>query len=137
MANIWKELRYFKKKEFEDPDKIDYELLMLLDKFRAWVRKPINIHCAYEKRDNPSSQHNYGRAVDCHIVGLSLFDQMMAALKFCDWTGVGVYPDWNSPGLHLDIRNIKPPKKKKTWMKKNGSYIALSEKNILNYVINK
>ena len=102
----WKTILFFnpEKDKFGDPGKMDYRLLKALDRLRAYADKPIMIHCGYESR--PMGYHPRGMAVDCHIVGLSLFDQFILALRFKDFTGIGVYPFWNNPGLHLDIREV-------------------------------
>jgi len=112
----WITLKYFNPifDKFGDAAKMDYCLLVALDALREYVGKPIVIHCGYEARQT-GGQHPLGRAVDCHIVGMSLFDQYMNASRFSVFTGIGVYPWWNSPGLHLDNREIPPLNPRSLW----------------------
>jgi hypothetical protein len=51
------------------------------------------------------SQHYLGRAVDFHATGVPLVDAWLIAERIPSFKGIGVYPDWNSPGLHCDVRN--------------------------------
>ena len=117
---IWDKLRYFvKAEEWGDPDKINGFLLILLDEIRhrASLINPdayIIIHCGYELTGHSdNSQHYIGNAADFHFVGISLFRayvlivETIKELQVNDKVGLGVYPDWNSPGFHLDIRRKK------------------------------
>jgi hypothetical protein len=94
-------VRYFKREEFGDPDKIVDELVFALDDLREWLGKPIHIHCAWEDRPG---YHGTGEAADIHIEGLSLIDQWIAVERFSQFNGIGLYPHWNNPGLHVDVR---------------------------------
>lgn len=100
----WK-LKYFKPSEFKYPEKMSDELLIYLDKLREVVDNPIIIHSDY--RPNDKGQHGLGLAVDIHIKNMHVIDQFLCAEKTGLFKGIGVYPTWNNPGLHLDIRNDK------------------------------
>ena len=90
-----------------DPFMMEKDLLVKLESFRAYVKKPIVIHCGYELSGHSSaSQHGLGTACDLHVTGMSLLDQFLAAELF-GFNGIGVYPCWNNKGLHLDIRADK------------------------------
>lgn len=98
----WGTIKYFKSSEnFGRPDKMNYLLLVLLDNLRGFIGRPITIHCGYEDRGN-SSYHCRGMAVDCHA-DMDLIDFYISASRF-DFGGIGIYPWWRSPGLHLDVR---------------------------------
>jgi hypothetical protein len=100
-------LRYFTRDEFgADYAFLDPLLLRRLDELRERVRVPIVIHPhpmggAGRAAD---SQHPLGRAVDCHAVGIVLGDFWLAAERDPWLRGIGVYPYWTNPGLHLDTR---------------------------------
>jgi uncharacterized protein YcbK (DUF882 family) len=125
---IWDVLQHFGKHEkWGDPDKMNPALLVLLDKLREIIGKPIIIHCGYDTDGHaPSSQHYVGNAVDFHIVGLPIeqaHEAMQGALHMLgllDRVGLGIYPFWNSPGFHLDVRGEAA-----RWGRlKNGTYVA-------------
>ena len=106
MDYLWESLKYFKPSEFRYPDEMikRFYFLQRLDEFREFVGKPIIIHSDY--RPNDRGQHGLGRAVDIHIVGMNIIDQFLCAEKSGLFSGIGVYPCWNNPGLHLDVRNL-------------------------------
>ena len=118
----WSIIKHFKQEEFgEGTENLDQNLIWLLDEFRDAIGKPIKIHCAWAKSGHsPNSYHYKGQAVDCHIEGLSLQDQFMYALRFGAWKGIGIYPLWKNPGLHLDIR--KTPLAVMWWQNIAGLY---------------
>jgi len=35
--------------------------------------------------------------------------------KQVGFTGIGIYPDWNRPGMHLDVRTDRQPGRPATW----------------------
>ncbi len=94
-------------------------LLEALNKFRKLVNKPVIIHCAYRCpawNADPqvggvvNSYHTLALAADLHVEGMGL--QVMAALaKKSGFRGVGLYPNWNPPGIHVDLGPIR------TWIK--------------------
>lgn len=126
-------MRYFRNSEFNDFDMMNTEFLRLLDEFREFVGKPVIIHSDYREGDG-SSQHHLGLAVDIHIKGLDVLDQYLLAEKF-DFSGIGVYPCWNRPGIHIDIRKGQRAR----WLAYNSGngqqYTALNSENIMRYVI--
>jgi len=121
--DIWDRLTYFKKEEpWGDPARVNGLLLILLDTIRGIMVSPFVIHCAFEARGTPS-EHTKGNAVDFHVTGLA---PKIAAMKLLecfndlhviDHVGFGVYPDWNNPGFHLDVRGYRA-----RWGRINGVY---------------
>jgi len=99
----WRRVDHFSPKEnWGDPNEMDQRIVFELDALRGFVGRPIVIHCGYEERTT-GGYHPMGLAVDCHIVGLNLLDQFLVASRF-GFKGIGAYPWWNNPGLHLDMR---------------------------------
>jgi uncharacterized protein YcbK (DUF882 family) len=132
---IWKNLRYFTEKEkWGDADKMNPVLLLLLDNLRKKVGKPFVIHCGYEEGGHASgSRHYTGDAVDFHINGMSFpeaMDSLLKALhetdffgkKAAEYVGLGIYPDWNTPGFHLDIRGYSA-----RWGRIDGEYVSFEK----------
>ena len=128
----WKEIKYFKPQNpWGDVSKVNPDLIYLIDEFRAYVGKPFILHNAYEKSGhNDDSQHYLGLALDGHFVDLHWMDQFLLAMKFGKFNGVGVYPDWNNPGLHLDIRQNKNDTNS-TWVRYKGKYYPVNYSNIM------
>jgi hypothetical protein len=57
---------------------------------------------------------------------MSLVDAYLAVEKLGLFNGVGLYPFWNNPGLHVDLRQ-KPAR----WGRNAaGIYVALNDKFI-------
>ncbi|OHD53938.1 MAG: hypothetical protein A2Y33_12265 [Spirochaetes bacterium GWF1_51_8] len=72
------------------------------------------IHCLWEKSGHTAnSKHYTGIACDFHLTGcgfLSAYElvrQFLEEVNLADSTGWGLYPDWNYPGFHLDLRGKK------------------------------
>jgi hypothetical protein len=103
----WSALRHFTPGEFGvDADLMHPVLLLGLDGLRERLGRPILIHPdpATELGHVVGSQHPRGRAVDCHAPGLPLLDFWLAAEATLAFSGIGIYPYWANPGLHVDVR---------------------------------
>ena len=102
--NDWEMITHFNKNEnWGDAHKMSLTLVYTLDRLRQYIGKPIVIHCGYELRDF-GGQHPLGNAVDCHCIGMDLIEFFIAASRFTEFKGIGIYPNWENPGLHLDVR---------------------------------
>lgn len=132
---IWDKLRYFKKSEpWGDPGKMNGFLLLILDEIRhraGLINSDayIIIHCGYEtKGHSEKSQHYKGNAADFHFIGISLMQayvlivETLKDLQVLNLIGLGVYPDWNSPGFHLDNRGSKAG-----WCRIKGKYLSIEK----------
>lgn len=134
---LWMPLDYFKLSEaWGDPYKMHPLLIFIMEKFRmalpngCWIK----VHCGYKEGGHTKNSFHYkGRAIDFHIVGCSLLEAERHLIKFLkrpmlfdnkthcllNYVGLGIYPDWNDPGFHLDIRG-----KKASWSRLGGQYVA-------------
>lgn len=126
---FWDEIEYFDKDEnWGDWRKVNPYLIKFLDKFRKLVGMPVYINNAYSAGSghNKKSKHYLGEAADIHIKGMNVVDQYLMAEKCGLFNGIGVYPFWNNPGLHVDIRT-KPAR----WGRNAaGVYVELNSKFI-------
>ena len=106
---LWRQVKHFSPDatidNWGDPYKMDVNLVFGLMEMRIYTGRAILVHYGCEKR--PSGYHPPGMAVDINIVGLHVVDQFIVAGRFEVFNGIGVYPWWNSQGLHLDTRPIK------------------------------
>src|SRR5215471_5092460 len=99
-------VRYFRPEEWAPLEPIDSDLVYAVDNWRAELGASVVIHEAYAEDGHVhDSQHYVGRAVDLHVVGRSLVEAWLSAESHPTFTGIGVYPYWEHPGLHLDIRH--------------------------------
>jgi len=119
----WAKINYFNpEEEWGDPEQMSYLLLIRLDSLRERAGKPIIIHSGFASSGySPNSYHYLGMATDLHIEGLSVLDQYLLAEQE-GFGGIGVYPYWSSPGLHLDTRSDGPTR----WARVDGSYVSLT-----------
>ena len=129
----WDKVNYFSPKEkWGDVNKVNPQLIYFVDEFRHFVGKPFILHNAWaDGGHSKTSEHYKGNALDGHFEGLSWLDQFLLAMKFGKFTGVGVYPDWNHPGLHLDVRELNNDDVKHTWLRYKGDYMAVDHHNIM------
>lgn len=130
----WSTIRHFKRVEFrKDPDRVLWEVVQLMDEMRDAARVRCFIHVAWDSSGHADhSSHyavssDYASAVDFHFEGMSVFDQWLFAERF-PWMGIGIYPSWKNPGLHVDLRHPgheHPNLGRRWWRDFAGSYHAL------------
>lgn len=125
----WGKIRYFSPREnWGDPERVEFWLVFLLDCLREFIGCPIVVHCGTQGIHTKGSYHYVGKAVDCHAVGISLLDFYLAAERF-PFGGIGIYPCWNNPGLHLDIRPLREGEPGARWGRIDR-YVALNQEFI-------
>lgn len=127
----WGRVRHFQRAEFRyDPDRLEPDVVYLLDEMRDAIGKSIVIHVAWDNEGHVADSSHYtltrdfATAVDFHVVGVPLLDQWLFAERF-PWNGLGVYPYWEHPGLHCDLRRIgrdHPHLGKRWWRDAHGQY---------------
>lgn len=128
---LWDFITNFKDTEpWGVPSSMNGLLILLLDKIRdRFGDCPFNIHCGYESAGHVEhSEHKRGNATDFHIKSsLSLPEQtsrlqmILADLQVHDRVGLGIYPDWNNPGFHLDVGGFG------RWGRIGNTYVGLDE----------
>ena len=160
--------------EFENPHKMNTELVIGLGLTRDWIKRPMSftqtvsgtvIHPHGDAVNVWSNSHAKGslHKYDCDHVrtaeigsvvkkpeapGLAqdwdcgikdseeLFDLYLTLERLNYWEGIGLYPHWNRPGFHTDIRSTKHPSARARWFRiKDGSYFPLTWANWKSKVI--
>lgn len=81
-------------------------LFVKLQRFRTAIGRPIYFNCLNEGKHSKSSQHYEKNAADIRIGGKGAirWNTMCEIAIDCGFKGIGYYPFWNKPGLHLDDR---------------------------------
>ena len=101
------------------------------------IDKPIIIHSSY--REGDPRYHGKGEAVDIHIKGISLLCAYALANESGLFGGIGVYPKWNNPGLHLDMRPERArwgcwtptdPKRKNIYVPLDSAFLERIDNNV-------
>ena len=105
------------KEKWGDPMKVVKELVMRLQTMRSMCAKPVILHTVYATSGHlEHSQHYLGRAADLHIKGLPLSIQLYYAIR-AGFHGIGVYPYWEHPGLHCDVRRLEDGYPNHMWLR--------------------
>lgn len=125
--------------QFTNFDKMDWGTLRLLEqmvkdahKYHGW-----NVRINSDYREGDKGNHGKGIAVDLVFYkekpgDVPLLEQLLFALRY-PWGGIGFYPYWNAPGIHVDSRPTES-RREIWWRKKSGEYVAgdynLTEANL-------
>ena len=141
MKTNWLKVNNFERKEWRyKPDIVLPELVYLVDNLTDFIKRAFSksafciIHQAFEATGHENNSLHYPngngkvRAVDLHFETISLINQYLSAERF-PFTGIGCYPLWRNPGLHLEIEDgiIVPGKR---WMKTSAGYVGISSETI-------
>lgn len=132
----WTTIKHFAREEWRhDPDRISPDLVMLMDQMRDAAGVPIWIHVAWDGEGHVADSGHYTTsrelavAVDFHFEAWPLLQQWLFAERF-PWNGIGLYPHWQQPGLHVDLRRIGREHAdlgRRWWRDRDGTYKALDE----------
>lgn len=124
----WSALRYFRREEFgPEANQLDAPVVYALDELREALGHPIRIHVeglVSPRAATPGSQHPLGRAIDCHAEHVALLDFWLAASCLPAIRGLGLYPHWTHPGLHVDTRATAA--RALWWQDERGVYQSLT-----------
>ncbi len=143
----WNDIEHFQPHEFDarglpgsGEDSFSIELAGKLDRFHEALSEhtgdavAIIIHAngGYAvKGHSKNSKHYTGCAADLHAIHrksrspVSVIDQFLVAEKLECFGGIGLYPQWRHPGLHLDIG-----RKGRRWVSADGQYLGLHEETL-------
>ena len=136
------ERNIFKKRAFPEPNAINPAIVYILDKLREETTTII-IHSTNEKDTEhvKGSQHYLDNAIDFHIKNMNFIDAIEKVITLTtvytfldrplhDYMGIGIYPDWNNPGFHLDFRGYQA-----SWGRIGNNYVSFDE--ALKYALDK
>ena len=98
---MWTDIENFKPKDF-GTIYMSHTLIYTIQDMRNYTGRRIFIHSGY--RAGTSGYHPLKMASDLHIEDLHVIDQYLIAERFDKFNGIGVYPNWNNPGIHVDVR---------------------------------
>lgn len=86
--------------------KIKVASMIKLQKFRAMIGRAVFFNCITDGIHSKDSQHPKACAYDIRIGGEDEinWNTMIEIALECGFKGIGFYPFWNTPGLHLDDR---------------------------------
>ncbi|KKM83416.1 hypothetical protein LCGC14_1309670 [marine sediment metagenome] len=125
---------HFEPKEISGWENMEAETVKRLDTMRHLDGEALGFYflvtSAYrEARPGEGfSYHHHGRAIDGVMIckttrePLPLIHQYMIASRH-GWGGIGLYPHWNRPGLHLDTRIHLPYERHARWWRdERGKY---------------
>lgn len=110
-------MKHFKPSEFMAYEKISAELLFLIDDIREASGYKIRINSDW--RPNGSGYHPIGLALDfCWPEQkINSLEQYCLLREFRQIGGLGYYPDWHTPGWHIDLRSGFAQ-----WVRLDGDY---------------
>ncbi len=127
-------IEHFTMKEIPGWDKMKFEVIKRLDEMRHGDGEAMKwyfiITSAY-REGKPGVRYSYhhdGMAIDGMMIDrkthlpLPLPKQFIIAERW-GWGGIGLYPFWARPGLHLDIRPYSEYDRHARWYRdRNGNY---------------
>lgn len=134
----FRKIRHFKPEEFDAPERLDDDSLILLDAMRHEEAKRrdiiIVVHADFAITGHSAgSRHAFGDAYDISIKDLESGKPLPIMVQFriassYTWGGIGIYPFWNNPGIHIDRRPWSVFKRRATWYKDAaGEYKAIND----------
>lgn len=120
----WDQIPNFSPKEF-GATTMSKLLIYTIQDMRNYVEKrKIYIHSGYRKGNR--GYHPLAMAADLYIEGLHVIDQFLIAERFDAFNGIGVYPNWRNPGIHVDVRPYTKEGIDSRWgCFKAGEYVKL------------
>jgi hypothetical protein len=121
----WNERDVFGRRIFEKYEDIDTDFMLAVDDFvtlvkdnYGWKAGRFIVHDINQGAHTLGSLHYKGLAIDGHFDGLTLAQMGLMAVDL-GWYGIGLYPEWNQPGIHIDDRKEIAVR----WVRKDGGYI--------------
>ena len=125
-------IKHFKPNEFDYPHLMDVDTLLQLESMRT-KEEGIIITINSDYRENNKGYHGWGKALDIVIRDalakepLPVVEQFLIAIRYVGWTGIGLYLDWNTPGIHVDTRPKTRFDRRAFWYRKDGVYGKINE----------
>jgi hypothetical protein len=121
---------HFKPKEIPGWENMEAETIERLDTMRHLDGKALGWYFIVNSahREGDTGMHGKGKAIDGAMIDratrepLPLIHQYMIASRH-GWGGIGLYPYWDRPGLHLDTRIHLPYERHARWWRdEQGRY---------------
>ena len=86
--------------------RMKFSFMKKLQRFRSLIGRPVFYNCLTEGKHAKNSSHYRAEAADIRIGGKGKinWNNMLQCAVEAGMKGIGYYPNWNTPGLHLDDR---------------------------------
>lgn len=140
MENPWKVTKHFCNDKIEWPENTNPDITLVMDQLREEFKSPIRIHRCYDPSATlATSRHRmtYCDAVDFDVEPTMQYKTLLKAFilltRHPKIRGIGIYPYWNRPGFHVDLR---PEVMKSYWLRdRDGLYLPVSDKSIKEHLL--
>lgn len=121
-------LEYFSPKEFGYPHKMNSITLFELDRMRGEEGKHAGIIITINSDFRPDDKRSHGSGLAIDLVirdketkePLPVLEQFFIAARY-NWKGIGMYPFWDTPGIHVDMQGLCA-RKRFWWRDVEGGY---------------
>lgn len=124
--NAWEQIKRFRREEFDYPDKLDMRLIVMADAMlvrETRYRPGLQFIVHNDYRPGDPKTHGMGWALDGHfqikhsgcIKNLSIEDQFFICMRY-PFGGVGIYPWWTHPGVHIDVKPRSLSDRRRMWL---------------------
>lgn len=132
----WNDIEHFRPAEFNSPFDMDINHIKKIDILRSNIGQSIKVTSDFRKDDD--GQHGKGLATDLQCPKISLYEFYLEAEKH-NFNGIGIYPHWNTSGIHVDSRRLRGGMGAR-WIciKVDGiqKYIEMNGENLKKYILN-
>lgn len=127
-------LKHFKPQEFQHPHRINIAALNLLDHMREREGNYQSIYITINTDYRPGDPLSHGKGLAFDIViwdgktgkPLPVLEQFFIASRYA-WRGIGMYPYWKTPGIHVDLRPSGEYRKSLWWRDSMGKYRTMKD----------
>ena len=133
----WDRVKFFIPGEFQDPNHpgsgelIDGVTLLWLVELRIDTGWPIKVHWEVGGAVDMDGSHGHAKdsfhlakngcmAVDFHFITKASLRKQFYAVMNSKFSGIGIYPEWDNPGFHVDPRHFDLTQ---IWKKVGRKYI--------------
>ena len=104
-------------------------LVFTIQAMRNYVKRRIFINSGY--REGSRGYHPLMMAADLYIENMHVVDQLLTAMKFDVFNGIGGYLWWNNPGIHIDTRPKGKLDRDARWLSvKRDEYLPMTAENL-------
>jgi len=105
----WTAIKHFKPADFGYDtilQGLEWRVVVLLDAIQRAMPAPVRVLTTYTTFGHAANSYHYqGLAADFQLTSpVQPFEQFVVLSSFREIGGLGWYPEWNTPGWHIDLR---------------------------------